>query len=186
MRTRVDQLVEWSRTHQGRKLIRFTSVSVVATATSQLGILMFFGVFHVWGIIGSTIAANLVATIPSYHLNRKWTWGKHGRSHLVKEIIPFWTISGMGITFSFFGSLLAKHLVGLHTFPHVSHVAAWPFVLVTLIVMAANFISFGIFWVLKLMLFNRIFHVSELQEVEEHLELEEADAFAHRGEELSL
>jgi len=180
MRERVGQFLEWSRTHQGRKLIRFTSVSIVATGTSQLGILLFFGVFHVWGIIGSTIAANLVATIPSYHLNRKWTWGKHGRSHLVKEILPFWSISALGITFSFFGSLYAKHLVGQHH--------AWPHLVVTLIVMAANFLSFAVFWVLKLMLFNRIFHVSELQEVEEHLEIEEHEGAAAvpGGDELSL
>ena len=186
MRSRIEQALEWSRSHKGKKLIRFTSVSVVATATSQLGIFVFFGVFHIWGIIGSTIAANLVATIPSYHLNRKWTWGKRGRSHVMKEVLPFWSISVIGIAFAFMWSLLAKHIVSLHSYPHVSHAAAWSHPEVTVIALAANFISFAIFWVLKLMLFNRIFHVSELQEVEEHLEQEEAGAFAHKGEELSL
>jgi putative flippase GtrA len=179
----VHKLIAWSKTHQGRKLVRFTSVSLVATATSQIGILLFYGVFHLWGVVGSTIAANLIATIPSYHLNRKWTWGKHGRSHLVKEIIPFWTISLLGITFSFFGSLYAKHVVHLHSVPQVSAAQAWPHWANTIVVMFANFLSFAIFWVLKLALFNRIFHVSEIEEVEVHLEHEEE--FAHEGEELS-
>ncbi len=39
--------------------------------------------------------------------------------------------------------------------------------------LAANFLSFGIFWVLKLIVFNRIFKVDELEEVEEHLVHEE-------------
>ena len=34
----------WSKSHEGRKLIRFTSVSLVATATSQLGILILYGI----------------------------------------------------------------------------------------------------------------------------------------------
>jgi hypothetical protein len=36
-------------------------------------------------------------------------------------------------------------------------------------------ISFGIFWVLKLKVFNRIFHVDELTEIDEHLATEEAN-----------
>jgi putative flippase GtrA len=164
---RVGQVVAWSKTHQGRKLIRFTCVSCVSTATSQLLILLLYGVLHVWGVIVSTFVANLCATIPSYYLNRTWTWGKRGRSHLFKEIVPFWMMSALGIVTSFFFSLWAKHLVNTHhTWPHWAH---------TLIVMAVNFLSFAFFWVLKLLVFNRIFHVvpDELEEVEEHLVHEE-------------
>ena len=49
--------------------------------------------------------------------------------------------------------------------------------------------SFAIFWVLKLIVFNRIFHVDELEEVEEHLvhdeEVEHDAELAHDGEGLS-
>ena len=176
MRTRIHDVLTWTRSHQGRKLIRFTSVSLVATATSQLGILILYGVFHLWGVVASTLVANLIATIPSYNLNRKWTWGKHGRSHIRQEILPFWTISVLGITFSFFMSFGAKYLVNHNEWPHA---------LDTLIVMLVNFLAFAIFWLLKLKLFNRIFHVpSELDEVEEILEHDEELA-AHGGEELS-
>ena len=34
---------------------------------------------------------------PSYWLNRNWVWGKRGRSHSVKEIVPFWIMSALGI-----------------------------------------------------------------------------------------
>jgi putative flippase GtrA len=169
MHDRVDQIIAWSRTHEGRKLIRYTSVSVISTVVSQGFIIVFYGI-HLMGIVASTITANAIATVPSYYLNRNWTWGKSGRSHLFKEIIPFWTLAVLGIAFSFFGSLFAKHFVNSHSFPHLVNL---------LVVMAANFISFAIFWVAKLMVFNRIFHVSELEEVDEHLTEEE---FAHRIE----
>jgi putative flippase GtrA len=133
------------------------------------------------GVVEATVSANVLATIPAYNLNRRWTWGKHGRSHLVKEIAPFWIMSSLGIAASFFGSLLARHIVRTTHFPHSVD---------TLIVLAMNFLSFAIFWVLKLLVFNRIFHVpSELEEVEEHLvheeEIEHDGALAHDGEGLS-
>ena len=38
---------------------------------------------------------------------------------------------------------------------------------------AANILSFGIFWILKLVVFNKIFHIGELEEFDEHLTEEE-------------
>jgi putative flippase GtrA len=173
MRDRVARLLEWSHTHQGKKLIRFTSVSVISTLTSQAFIFIFFQLAGI-GVVESTVLANVIATVPSYNLNRRWSWGKSGRSHLFKEVVPFWVISGLGITTSFFGSLVAKSIVNAHKYPHVTHALAWPRIIDWVIVAVANFGSFAIFWVLKLLLFNRIFHVpSELDEIEEHLGHEE-------------
>jgi putative flippase GtrA len=181
MRSRVVQVLEWSRTHEGKKLIRFTSVSVISTIVSQGLILIFFGLTRWMGVVEATVVANCLATIPAYNLNRRWTWGKSGKSHLLKEVVPFWTMSALAIAGSFFFSLGAKAIINGHYFDHKHH-----HLLATLIVMAANFISFAIFWVLKLLLFNRIFKVpSELQEVEEHLEHEEELARGGGGE-LSL
>jgi hypothetical protein len=39
----------------------------------------------------------------------------------------------------------------------------------------ANFLSFAVFWVVKLLVFNRMFKV-ELEEFDEHLTVEEAEA----------
>lgn len=180
MLDRVGEVVAWSKTHQGRKLIRFTSVSVVSTAVSLTLIALFYGVTRWMGVVEATVSANVLATIPAYNLNRRWTWGKSGRSHVVKEVMPFWIMSSLGIAASFFGSLLARHIVRTNHFPHSVN---------TLIVLGVNFLSFAIFWVLKLIVFNRIFHVDELEEVEEHLvhdeEIEHATELAHDGEGLS-
>ena len=37
-----------------------------------------------------------------------------------------------------------------------------------------NLVSFAVFWVLKILLFNRIFHTSPLEIIDEHLREEEA------------
>ena len=107
-----------------------------------------------------------MATIPSYHLNRKWAWGKGGRSHIAKEIIPFWCMSGLGIAVSVIGAQVARHISVKYNLTHLEQTA---------IVLFANVASFGVFWVLKLLLFNRLFHVSELEEFDEHLTAEEAE-----------
>lgn len=156
----------WSRSHEGRKVIRFTMVSVISTAVSFFTLFIVFGVLKLWSQVPATIFANLVATVPSYHLNRKWAWGKGGRSHIAKEIIPFWCMSGLGIAVSVIGAQVARHISVKHNLPHLEQTA---------LVLFANVASFGVFWVLKLLLFNRLFHVSELEEFDEHLAAEEAE-----------
>ncbi len=166
----VHRIQEWSKSHEGKKLIRFTAVSVISTGVSFVTLFLVFGVFKVWSQVPSTIFANAVATIPSYNLNRKWAWGKGGRSHLMKEILPFWSMSAVGIAVSVVGAQAARHVSVKHHLPHLEQ---------TIIVLVANVLSFAIFWVLKLLLFNRLFHVNEMEEFDEHLELEEHELPRH-------
>jgi len=166
----VHKIQEWSKSHEGKKLIRFTAVSVISTGVSFVTLFLVFGVFKVWSQVPSTIFANAVATIPSYNLNRKWAWGKGGRSHLMKEILPFWSMSAVGIAVSVVGAQAARHVSVKHHLPHLEQ---------TIIVLVANVLSFAIFWVLKLLLFNRLFHVNEMEEFDEHLELEEHELPRH-------
>ena len=166
----VHKIQEWSKSHEGKKLIRFTAVSIISTGVSFVTLFLVFGVFKVWTQVPSTIFANAVATIPSYNLNRKWAWGKGGRSHLMKEILPFWSMSAVGIAVSVVGAQAARHVSVKHHLPHLEQ---------TIIVLVANVLSFAIFWVLKLLLFNRLFHVNEMEEFDEHLELEEHELPRH-------
>ena len=165
MRRRIQALVAWSKTHEGRKIIRFTSVSAISTVVSNTTIIIVYGLKIIKGEVYATVFGNLVATLPSYYLNRTWTWGKKGKSHIRREIIPFWTMSLLGISFSMLGGAYAGKLVTGHP--------EWPHLVATLIVAFANLASFGVFWVLKLKVFNRIFHVNELAEMDEHLSQEE-------------
>lgn len=148
-------------TPEAKQLFRYTMVSAVSTAVSFGVLALVFGVLHLWGVIVSTVFANVVATVPSYYLNRKWVWGKGGRSHLTKEIVPFWCMSAIGIVVSIGGAAVARHIGIAH---HLSHKEQ------TVVVLAANIISFGVFWVLKYLVFNRLFRVHPLEELDELVE----------------
>jgi len=158
---RVEHLWEKRDTPEARRLFKYTMVSVVSTAVSFGVLALVFGVLHLWGEIASTVFANVVATVPSYYLNRQWVWGKGGRSALTTEIVPFWAMSALGIVVSIGGAALARHIGIEH---HLSHFTQ------TLVVLAANLFSFGIFWVLKFLVFNRLFHVHTLEELDELVE----------------
>jgi putative flippase GtrA len=161
---RLHAFYAWLHTHEGRKIFRYSMVSVISTAVSTVVIVLVYGAFHVWTEVPSTIFGNAVATFPSYWLNRKWAWGKHGRSHFVKEVLPFWLMASLGIAFSIIGADLARHL-GIHL--KLSHFDQ------TILVLVANFLSFAVFWVVKLLVFNRMFKVV-LEEFDEHLTIEES------------
>ena len=163
---RTQTVYDWLHTHEGRKLFRYTMVSVISTLVSLFVIFVVYGVLHVWGEVASTVFGNFVATFPSYWLNRKWAWGKHGRSHVLKEVVPFWVMAAAGIAFSILWAALARHLSIKY---HLDH---WE---TTVVVLAANVMSFAVFWVLKLLLFNKLFH-QELGEFDEHLREEEEGA----------
>ncbi len=161
----IEQLWRWLHTHEGKKIFRYTMVSVISTAVSFFVLFIVYGVLRLWSEVPSTVFANAVASIPSYWLNRNWAWGKSGRSHLVKEVIPFWIMAALGITVSIIGASVARHIGQVH---HLNHAEQ------TILVLVANLVSFGAFWMLKLVLFNRMFHVPNLlEEIDEHIEEEE-------------
>lgn len=138
-------------------------VSVISSLVSLFTIFIVYGVLHQWGEVASTIFGNAVATFPSYWLNRRWAWGKSGRSHFWKEVAPFWTMAALGIAFSIVGASLAKHIGTSLKLDHVEQTA---------LVLLANILSFAVFWVAKLLIFNKMFKV-ELEEFDEHLTAEE-------------
>jgi putative flippase GtrA len=156
----------WVHTPEGKKIFRYSMVSVVSTAVSFSVIFFLYGVFRVVSEVPSTVIGNAVATFPSYWLNRSWAWGKSGRSHLTKEVLPFWVIAATGIAFSIIGADVARQIGIDHHWHHVAKTA---------LVLFANILSFAIFWVLKLLIFNKLFHVPTLlEEIDEHIEAEEA------------
>lgn len=121
---------------KGRKPILYSLVSVIAVTVSQVTLVVCHAVFDL-----SAVPANVIAvaagTIPSYELNRSWVWGKKSKSHLWKEVVPFWALS-------FLGLVLSTVTVAIVESYNDS----------TLAISAANLGAFGVLWVGKFALLH--------------------------------
>jgi cellulose synthase/poly-beta-1,6-N-acetylglucosamine synthase-like glycosyltransferase/putative flippase GtrA len=128
------------------KLLRYSLVSLVSIAVSQSVLMVAFGMLH-WTASAANVVACAVATVPSYYLNRCWAWGRRGRSHLWKEVVPFWVIAFAGLALSTWaadlGSALARDAAASHA-------------VTTAIVMASSLLAFGVLWVGKFAIFNAL------------------------------
>jgi putative flippase GtrA len=156
------RLWRFSRTPQGLKVLRYTMVSVISALTSLVVLILVYGVLRLWGEVFSTLFANIVAGFPSYYLNRRWVWGKSGRSHIWREILPFWVMSISGIGFALYTASLAHNFADAH---HLQHLAR------TALVVGANIAAFGILWLLKFLVLNRLF--AQIADVEVGVETAE-------------
>ena len=153
-------LWRWGHTHRGRTFLRYTATSAITTVISLGAVSVLYGFRIIPGVLWATLTGNLIGMIPAYNLNRRWAWGKRGRSALRAEVLPFFLMSAMGIAFSQVGALWARQEVRTH---------AWAHIVNTGLVTGTNLVCFGVFWVLKLLVFNRIFHVRELAEFDRTL-----------------
>jgi putative flippase GtrA len=140
------RVVAFVRTERFTTLWRYAAVSVISTV---LTLVVLFLTYHVWRI-GSAMECNVLATavsaVPSYYLNRTWAWGKTGRSHVLKEVVPFWVIA-------FAGLVLSTVAVGVaaHNADRITHSSLGRAILVEF----ANFFTYGVIWVGKFLIFNR-------------------------------
>ncbi|HET9060864.1 MAG TPA: GtrA family protein [Acidimicrobiales bacterium] len=132
------------------KFIRYSMVSAVAIGISQVTILICTLAFHLSGVASNAIGA-AASTPASYELNRKWAWGKHGKSHLWKEVVPFWSLTIAGLLASTGTTALADSELHAH---HVTGLER------SVIIMAASLFAWGVIWVAKFVIFNRLVFVT--------------------------
>ena len=157
-KTRAERVKDMARSPDGKRMIKYTFVSVISVIVSQLvlGVLLFG--FH-WSGRNGQIAACSAATIPSYYLNRSWVWRKPGRSHFMKEVVPFWTLAFIGLAFSTWCADYADS----HADEWISSPTGQK-----LVVMAFALGAFGVLWFGKFLIFNKILFVHHPEELEEN------------------
>ncbi len=114
-------------------------MSVVSVGVTQLVLYLGFSVAG-WPAMVSNILAVCLAAVPAYLLNRKWVWLKRTTHSLTREIVPFWSYNLVGL-------LLSTLLVGL-----VDH--TWDGTAVA--IHAANLAAFGVLWLGKFFLLDRV------------------------------
>ena len=83
----------------GTKLIRFGAVSAFNVVFGQS---LLYGAQTVleWPAVGSNVLSVTVSAIPAYLLSRYWVWQKRGKNHVMKEVLPFWSLAVLGFVLS--------------------------------------------------------------------------------------
>ena len=118
-----------------------TRTSVVATVASQLA----FALCYWFGAaaVVATMVAFLAGAVPNYILNRRWSWRSRG------QMLPYAIIVVGSAIIAALVTTLTSHLVqGID-----SH--AWKTVLVT----GSYFGTYGVLFILKFVLFDRLVFV---------------------------
>jgi putative flippase GtrA len=118
--------------------VRFVMVSAVAVPFSQVVFVLCKEGFELNGTASNIIAVTL-SCIPSYLLNRYWVWGKRGRNHFWREVFPFWAMAILGLILS----TIFVWWVDQRTD-------------VTLFLMGANLSAFGLLYVAKFLMLDRL------------------------------
>jgi putative flippase GtrA len=128
------------------RLARCMGVSVITTIVSLTTLAAATAGFGLEAWVANVLAT-AVATIPSYHLNRRWTWGKRAASDLWREIMPFWLLSFAGLVLSTVAVALSDSWL------HGSHLGE---PLRTLVILTAHLSGFGLLWVAQFVLLERV------------------------------
>ena len=74
-----DELTSSAASGVRARFARCMGVSVVSTAVCFTVLIVLTVAFGVAAALANVIATT-IATVPSYHLNRRWTWGRRDRS----------------------------------------------------------------------------------------------------------
>jgi putative flippase GtrA len=134
------------RTATGRKLLRYGIASVVNVVVAQVVLAWAFGVLN-WTARAAAVLAAVVAAGPAYYLARSWVWGRSGRSHLIKEVLPFWGMALLGLALTTWVAGVAETASAGVTDSRLGQ---------TLILMAAVFAISGVIWAVRFFVLNGV------------------------------
>jgi putative flippase GtrA len=121
-------------------------VSVISVIVSQ-ALLVFALLLMDWSAAWSNVFAVGLSALPSYYLNRAWAWGKRGRSHWLKEVVPFWAMAFLGLALS----TVFVHIVEGHAEAFTDSRTAQAG-----IIALAQLAAFGALWVGKFIVLNKV------------------------------
>jgi len=128
------------------RLARCLTVSGITTVISVTILGVATSVFGVGAMLANVIATS-VATVPSYSLNRRWTWGKRDRSDPWREMLPFWVLSFTGLALSTVTVGLVDSWARQLRLAPMFHTGA---------ILAGHLSGFGLLWVAQFVLLDRV------------------------------
>ena len=146
--------------------LKYSAVSVINVAIGQALLVLFATILHIRPSIANVLAVCLSA-VPAYFLTRRWVWGKSGKSHLYKEVLPFWGFALAGLILSTVAVSLATNVTGVADISPPDRTT-----IEKLIPNIANMLAFGVLWVVKFFvldayIFGKRHHTAVDEELEE-------------------
>ena len=99
MLSKITQLTSGLKDRHGMKLARFGAVSAFNVILGQI---LLFGaqVLVSWSPVVANAFSVSVGAVPAYVLSRYWVWEKRGKNHVMREVVPFWTLAIIGFAVS--------------------------------------------------------------------------------------
>jgi putative flippase GtrA len=134
----VTQLVSQLKGEYGQKAAKYLAVSVFNVLFGQ-GLLVLASAGFGWSNVPSNLFAVSISAFPAYVLSRRWIWQKKGNNHFWKEVVPFWAMAFLGLALSTLFVWIAERW---------SHS--------TLVLMIANLTAFGLLWVAKFFVLDKL------------------------------
>ena len=128
------------------RIARCMSVSVITTAISVTTIVIATAAFGLTATMAN-ILATCIATIPSYQLNRRWTWGRRDPSNPWREVAPFWAMAFAGLALSTLTVALADSWAAQ---AHLTAPAR------TVLVLVGHLGGFGLLWIAQFVILDRV------------------------------
>jgi putative flippase GtrA len=111
-------------------------------------LLLFYGGFG-WAAAVANVAAVCISAGPAYLLSRKWVWGQTGSHSVRDEIAPFWGLALLGLLISTITVSVADD--------------RWDS---KLAVSAASIAAFGLVWIFKFFILEKIMWKEAVEAVE--------------------
>ena len=147
--------------HLRARIARCMSVSVITTVISVTTIVVATAAFGL-SATRANILATCVATVPSYHLNRRWTWGRRDPSNPWLEVAPFWAMAFAGLALSTLTVAIAD------SWAAQAHLTALPR---TVLDLTGHLGGFGVLWIAQFAILDRVVfatHSKSLPPVDHH------------------
>lgn len=155
----------------GRRALRYVATSGFGVVSTQILLFLFLQVLD-WKPVVSNFAAVTIISIPAFLLNKYWVWGKRGRAHMRREVLPFWLFTIAGWILSTLAVVVVVNLTKDPSNPDLVHGNKYA-------VQAANIAGFGFLWILKYLFLDKImFGPHHHTPYDVDIEREEAEAAA--------
>ena len=115
--------------------------------------------------MASNVFSVSVIAVPAYLLSRYWVWQKRGKNHLMREVVPFWSLAFLGFVLS----TVAVWFVARQWDPH------------PLVINLTNLTAFGVVWISKFFILDRVLFKHE-ELTDEPLDALVEEIIQHRHE----